>query len=141
MTNEIQNKQWNHVHVFLANNEPPYICGHCDNEVSREELLVHHHDGNHSNDDPENLCAMHHGCHTSHHKKGSTLSDEAKYNLSVGHMGNRVTNSKLTKSDVQEIRRMYATGAWTYKEIATMYDVSEATIGCSIRGDLYRWVG
>jgi hypothetical protein len=140
MTNEVQNRQWNHRHVFLRHNAEPFICAFCDEEVIKSELLVHHIDEDHGNDDPDNLVAMHHGCHTSHHKRGTTYDDAAKYNMSVAHIGNRVANSKLSERDVMEIRYMYAKGYWTYKEIAKMYNVSEATIGCAIRGDLYGWV-
>lgn len=135
------NAQWNHVNVFLDNNDPPFICDHCGLEVPRAELLVHHRDDNHDNDDPSNLGAMHRNCHTSHHLKGKQLSEEHIHNLSIGHIGNRVSNAKLSEAEVLEIRAIYAVGGTTYKAIAKQYGVSEATIGCAVRGDLYDWAG
>lgn len=82
------NAQWNHVNVFFENNSSPYLCDDCGEEVFLHELLVHHKDDDHGNDDPGNLAAMHRGCHTRNHRTGKKLSEETKAKMSLAHKSN-----------------------------------------------------
>jgi 5-methylcytosine-specific restriction endonuclease McrA len=59
-----------HREVFFAHNGPgPYPCHFCGKPVSFDEVLVHHHDDDHANNEPANLKASHHSCHSGHHGK------------------------------------------------------------------------
>lgn len=58
-----------HRAIFFAYyGEGPFVCHHCETEVTRDVVIIHHLDHNHGNNDPENLSPMHHPCHTAHHK-------------------------------------------------------------------------
>lgn len=67
-----------HKQIFRRNNVLPYLCCFCGQEVEPGELLVHHDDGNHSNNEVGNLKAAHSGCHTAHHTLGIKRSEEFK---------------------------------------------------------------
>lgn len=97
MEKHVQNKQWEHVKVFLANNIEPFTCGFCDGEVIKTELLVHHQDENHDNNDPVNLVAMHRGCHTSHHKRGTVYPEHVRNSMAVSHFGNSPSEETRAK--------------------------------------------
>jgi len=69
-------KVYRYLTVFYAYNGPgPYRCFFCAGEVlawwedsdKKTSLTVHHKDGSHDNDVPENLAASHASCHSSHH--------------------------------------------------------------------------
>jgi 5-methylcytosine-specific restriction endonuclease McrA len=70
----------NHVEVFFAaNGFPPYACCFCGKPVNtRDELHIHHHDGDKGNNEPENLDAAHNDCHLKHHSTGRQVSDETQ---------------------------------------------------------------
>lgn len=58
-----------HRQIFLeANPRGPWSCIFCGGEV--EELHVHHRDGDHDNNAPDNLVATHGDCHAHHHRSG-----------------------------------------------------------------------
>lgn len=46
----------------------------------------------------------------------------------------------LTDDEVLEARRLYATGDWTYQQLADKYDVPGQTIYNAVTGRTYRWV-
>jgi hypothetical protein len=48
----------------------PHKCYFCDGVMPLLEV-IHHQDGDHSNNDPNNLKAAHHSCHTRWHSQGS----------------------------------------------------------------------
>ena len=61
----------NYREIFFAYNGPgPWPCDFCKKEVLAVDLDIHHRDGDHSNDNPENLVAAHRSCHASHHSSG-----------------------------------------------------------------------
>lgn len=71
--------------TFLANSMPqPWECHFCRKPVmvrqtnNKDNLAIHHLDGDHGNNDFGNLAAAHHGCHTTHHSLGYKHSDEAR---------------------------------------------------------------
>jgi hypothetical protein len=51
--------------------------------------------------------------------------------------GEQITNSKLTQVFVDEIRKRYATGRYTHRELAHTYEVSVGNIGCITRGETW----
>lgn len=53
---------------FAYNGIGPYSCFFCHkNDVTFEEVIVHHIDEDVSNNDSNNLAAAHHVCHSRHH--------------------------------------------------------------------------
>lgn len=90
--------------IFYAYNGPgPYPCYLCKEDVFTpwdrkhdpknrvDELTIHHIDNDHHNNSPENLTAMHGGCHMRLHRerrplvaKGSTLPDQWKQRVGDG---------------------------------------------------------
>ncbi len=54
--------------VFFAAHGPgPHLCWLCDLELSFIEIFIHHLNGNHDDNDPENLTSMHEFCHRAIH--------------------------------------------------------------------------
>lgn len=69
-------RTYRYITLFYAHSGPgPYPCFFCGDSVlgwwedmnRKTRLVVHHQDGNHDNDDPENLVASHAGCHARYH--------------------------------------------------------------------------
>jgi hypothetical protein len=74
--------------IFIDSNGPgPWPCYGCFSPVSPEELLVHHIDRDHLNDEVTNLAPMHKGCHTRLHQTGRELSEEARAMMSAQRKG------------------------------------------------------
>jgi hypothetical protein len=86
--------QAGYVCVFFAHNGPgPFVCRICGEEVFAgwdsklppmhpKGLCIHHIDGDRSNNVPENLEAMHIGCHS--RKIYRVMSDAARNKISQG---------------------------------------------------------
>lgn len=91
-----------HRETFLAyNGIGPYRCHGCGFEISfRENFDVHHIDGNHDNQSPENLAAMHNSCHIRIHRTGKIASAETRAKMSAAFKGR-----KLSKAHVASIAR------------------------------------
>ena len=51
--------------------------------------------------------------------------------------GERHGSAKLTADDVLEIRRLHATGGYTYRKLADMYGVAFTTIGEIVRREIW----
>lgn len=56
------------------------------------------------------------------------------------HPGEQSGSSKLTENNVIEVIKLYNSGQHTYKEIATMFNVNEATVGAIIRGTNWKHI-
>jgi hypothetical protein len=54
--------------------------------------------------------------------------------------GRHKGRAKLTDDDVRAIRADYATGKWTYRDLAYVYGVGVAAIGGIVRGKSYTQV-
>lgn len=54
--------------------------------------------------------------------------------------GNANGMAKLTEDNVREIRRLYATGNFTQRELALRFGVSHATIGRIVRREIWKHV-
>ncbi len=81
----LQKKQKGYRKIFLKAYGPfPHPCYfNCGEEVkpwagklTSDAPVIHHEDHDQSNNAPENLKPAHHGCHLSHHHKGSTHPPE-----------------------------------------------------------------
>jgi hypothetical protein len=54
------------------------------------------------------------------------------------HRGERATNVKLTSEQVLEMRRLYATGRYTHKQLALIFPVHPHSIGGILRGESWK---
>ena len=74
-----------HREVFFAHNGcGPYTCFGCSEKLAFSDSFdVHHKDTDHKNDTPENLAAMHNGCHIKLHKTGRIVSMETRAKISA----------------------------------------------------------
>ena len=52
-------------------------------------------------------------------------------------VGKRSPNAGLLDSQVRNIRNLYASGEWTYEQLARRHETSKRTIGRIIRGEYY----
>lgn len=89
--------------LFLAHNGVgPYTCYFdCKIKVLFEELIVHHVDGNHTNNDLKNLVPCHRICHNSYHFK-ELWSEKKDVLLESDTRGHRVPHSEETKKYISE---------------------------------------
>ena len=75
--------------IWLETHSLPYPCFFCAQAVevwnarTKDGGVIHHVDGDHWNDAPENLVAAHHGCHMSHHRSGRKLSAETRAKITA----------------------------------------------------------
>jgi NUMOD3 motif len=86
---------WHRIIFVDANGEGPWTCYGCGEPVV--ELCVHHLDKNHENNDPANLVAMHHDCHTRLHHAGKTVSAETRAKLADSVRGMKHTDEAKRK--------------------------------------------
>lgn len=99
----------------------------------RSDEHIHHIDGNKRNNDISNLKILSKEDHTRHHMIGNVPSDKTKQKLSIsaklyGIKGSKQPGSKLTESDVYEIKRLIVGGELTLKKIAQLYNIDPRTI-------------
>lgn len=96
--------------VFLASNgEGPWPCAFCQEPVAKlgpaeramrsGDGIVHHHDGNHGNNEPGNLRPAHNGCHVSYHRSLITwpyqhLAEILRGRIQSGELSRRVPSLK-----------------------------------------------
>lgn len=69
-----------------------------------------------------------------HPQYGKKLSKEAKQHLRLLNQGSKSPKAKLTEKDVLEIRKKYASGNYTTRELAKMYKVGKSTMHAAIKG-------
>ena len=90
----------------------------------------------HFDEIPDGLCVCHHcdnpGCVNPNHLFVGTIADNNR-DMSVkgrqrGPSGEKSANSKLTKEDVLEIRRLYAIGDYLQREIADQFNIDRSQI-------------
>lgn len=75
-----------------------------------------------------------------HHMYGKTYSEETKRKMRMNHAdhkGEKSSLAKLNENKVLEIRRLYATGEYTFKSIAPMFDINSRTVGKIVNRE--RW--
>ena len=71
-------------------------CGELIYAISAVDGCVHHRDENPRNNTPENLEIIHHTCHTSHHKKGFSHTEETRLRISETMTGRTFTDEHRT---------------------------------------------
>jgi predicted nucleic acid-binding Zn ribbon protein len=90
---------------------------------------------------PNNLLCCHHcdnpKCVNPYHiflgTDADNMADKKSKGREVHPRGENHPSAKLTFSQVQEIREMYATGLYSYLDIAHKFSVAKSTIGMLIR--------
>ena len=131
--------EYNHVHDLVRKtygDAPDYMCENCDKQAY--EFAWNH------EYDPRLVTSYDPMCRSCHHKydydpehyrksadsqRGIPKhSDEFRARLSVRFHGENGMQSKLTESEVLEIREKYAGGKFSQYDLAYIYDVSQMTI-------------
>jgi len=81
---------------------------------------------------PKGLCVLHHcdnrGCCNPYHLFLGTRADNMADAAKKGRMA-----QKLTKEDVLDIRKWFAEGDWTQRDLADAFDVDKSTISAILR--------
>lgn len=109
---------------------------HIGRKLNRFEV-VHHINGDKSDNRIENLEVMLLSEHTTHHMKNHTVSDETRRKISQVRSGTINKQRKFNESDIIEIYNKHISGM-SNRKIAILYGVCHETINCIISGKLYR---
>lgn len=67
--------------------------------------VVHHIDGDHSNNDIDNLTVMHYGCHSKHHRIGTCFNHSDETRRKIGDARRGYHHSDETKIKIGQSRR------------------------------------
>lgn len=67
-------------------------------------------------------------------RAGIKASEETKAKMSEMRKGEGNYNSKLNIKDVKKVKKMYATGNYSYRKIGEIYGVSKTCISCIVLG-------
>lgn len=143
-----------HVVVWETHFTLPTTCAFCDNEITRwgsrgDDGVVHHVDQDRSNNDIENLVAMHRRCHVAHHSllrnygpvssearakisaslTGRKLSGQHRRNISRSLIGHRRNVGRVQPAAEREKRASTLRGR--FRSAATRAKISETMIGTS----------
>jgi plasmid stability protein len=124
-----------HLGMFLGAHgaEGPWPCCFCKEDITvgpshrgADSLCVHHIDGQHHNNAPDNLTSAHRGCHSKHHNagkkmapevreriratlKGRQMTPEHRAKISAGLKGRRFTDESRAKMSAAQQRRAVST--------------------------------
>jgi DNA-directed RNA polymerase sigma subunit (sigma70/sigma32) len=112
----------------MHNGPGPWPCFECDGPVTYEELLVHHLDHDHDNNDPTNLAASHKPCHITHHKtgqpsplRGRSKTEEHRHTLAY------VKGLLIDRERDALVTRAYL-GGLTMHDVGKQFGVSETVV-------------
>ena len=95
--------------------EIPKSCAHCGIDSREFDIVVHHKDGNETNNTLENLQYLCYSCHKIVHPEKNLVSKS-------------LALARLTQDEVLEIRRLNNTGDWTPQKLAEVFGVHPQTI-------------
>lgn len=101
--------------------------------------VVHHVDGDPSNNNSDNLVVMSRSEHSSLHMGGRSLSDKTKNALRISAIKN-LNSAKIQVSKVIEIKRWIIIGSLSNKEISKICGVTPYKVSQIRQGRIWKWV-
>lgn len=84
----------------------------------------------------------HLGCFSPFHMRWATSAENQADRLAHGTLcrGNTSSRSKLSEDQVREVRRLYATGQYSQRQLAEKFGVARRTIGAMTDGQNWKWM-
>ena len=84
-------------------------------------------------------------CHIDGDKCNNNLKNlkydtRSQNNIDIYRYGSKNPNGKLSPDEVIELRKMYATGKYTHKDLAEIFKVNQSNISKIINGKTFSWI-
>lgn len=105
-------------------------------KLNRNEV-VHHKDGDKTNNDIENLVLMSLSEHSREHQIGKVFSKETRQKISDAAKGRKSTQRKFSDNQIEQIRNLHNEG-YSNRKIAKLFNVNHQTINDIINKKYYK---